>query len=465
MKNSNNISRRSFLKRAGASALTTGSLKYTPLLSGTFLGTGLTSSVAAADCDLPQSLVCVFLLGGADSFNFVVPTDSAYDQYAATRGAMAVNKSDLLASTDATQGEFGFNSRLSGLHDLYENDRLAVVSNVGNLIQPTTKADFNASTTLPQSLFAHDAQQKLWQTGSGNLADAFGWGGSIAERIANCNATSNVATSISINGSNSWLNNLQQNYVQLNANANIQRMVGYNASSSTQATLEALIAASKADQAAPFKQQLAHAITRANDTANSLSEAINDHPVSSFSPAGDLQRQLHLVARMISAREQLNMGKQVFFVGLGGWDTHSNQNVRMIPLMTELNAALTSFQTAIDDMGKADSVTTFTASDFGRTLTTNGDGTDHGWGGHSLVLGNKVKGGQIYGAFPSFASQNNPDDAGDDENFAGRIIPTTSVAQYGATLADWMGVSAAEQQAMLPNLANFSQKNLGFMKS
>ncbi len=464
MKN-NNISRRAFLKHAGASVLTANNLKYTPLVSGTFLGSSLVSSVSAAECDLPQSLVCVFLLGGADSFNFIVPTDDRYNQYATTRGAMAVARSNLLASTDAVQGEFGFNNRLPGLHDLYENNRLAIVSNVGNLIRPTTKADFNRATALPQSLFAHDAQQKLWQTGSGNLSDAFGWGGSIAEHIANCNNRSNIATSISINGSNSWLNNLQQNYIQLNANANIQRMTGYRASSRTQATLEALVAASKAEQAAPFKQQLAHAITRANDTANNLFEAIHDHPLSSFSPTGDLQRQLHLVARMISAREQLNMGKQIFFVGFGGWDTHSNQNVRMIPLMTQLNSALSNFQAAIDDMGKADSVTTFTASDFGRTLTTNGDGTDHGWGGHSLVMGNRVQGGQIYGALPSFASQNNPDDAGDDENFAGRIIPTSSVAQFGATLADWMGVSAAEQQAMLPNLANFNQKNLGFMKT
>ena len=461
MKNSKNISRRSFLKRAGALPL----LKHTPLLSGTFLGSALTSSVAAADCDLPQSLVCVFLLGGADSFNFVVPGGSAYDQYASTRGSMAVASGDLLSSNDNVQGEFGFNSRLPGLHDLYENDRLAVVSNVGNLIRPTSKTDFNASTSLPQSLFAHDAQQKLWQTGSGNLADAFGWGGSIAQRIANCNAASNVATSISIDGSSTWLNNLQQSYIKLNANASIQRMTGLQATNSAQETLEALLADSKSEQGSPFKQQVAHAITRAKDTADSLSDAISDHLVSDFSPAGDLQQQLHLVARLISAREQLNMGKQVFFVGLGGWDTHSNQNVRLVPLLTELNTALTNFQAAIDGMGKAESVSTFTSSDFGRTLTSNGDGTDHGWGGHSLVMGGRVKGGQVYGSFPSFAAENNPDDAGDNENFAGRIIPSTAVAQLGATLADWMGVSPAEQQAMLPNLANFSTKNLGFMKS
>lgn len=158
------------------------------------------------------------------------------------------------------------------------------------------------------------------------------------------------------------------------------------------------------------------------------------------------------------------MGKQVFFVGLSGWDTHSNQNVRIEPLLTELNTALTDFQVAINDMGKANTVTTFTASDFGRTLTTNGDGTDHGWGGHSLVMGGAVDCGKIYGDFPSFASQNNPDDAGDNNNFAGRIIPKIGVCQFAATLADWMGVIPQEQEDMLTNLSNFTTKNLEFMR-
>ncbi len=455
----NNASRRSFLKNIGVFPF----LKYTPLLSGTILGSALSSS-ASADCNQQQSLVCVFLLGGADSYNFVVPGGSAYNEYATTRGNMAVSRENLLSSNDAVQGAFGFNKRLPGLHDLYQNERLAVVSNVGNLIRPTTKSDFNASKSLPQSLFAHDAQQKLWQTGSGNLADSFGWGGSIAQRITECNSSSTIATSISTAGSNKWLNNLQQNYISLNPNADIVQMRGLSPSSSTKNTLEALLNESKAEQGSFFKQQVAHAITRADNTANGLSDAIRDNPVADFSPTGRLEQQLHLVARMISAREQLNMGKQIFFVGLGGWDTHSNQNERLVPLMTELNSALTSFQASIDRMGKADNVTTFTASDFGRTLTSNGDGTDHGWGGHSLVMGGAVKGGQIYGGFPSFAASNNPDDAGDDDNFAGRIIPTTAVAQLGATLADWMGITRAEQEVMLPNLANFNQKNLGFMK-
>lgn len=454
MKNKNHLSRRSFLKATSSLPF----LSYSPLFSNT---------LQAAECGPAntQSLVCVFLLGGADSFNFVVPGGSAYDQYLATRGAIAVPSQNLLSATDATLGNIGFNDGLPDLHDLYQNKRLAVVSNVGNLIRPTSKADFNASSTLPQSLFAHNAQQKLWQTASGNLADSFGWGGAIAERVANCNNASNISTSISMSGSNTWLSNLQENYISLNPNANIERMVGLGARSSTQQALDALLAESQEQQNSLLQRSVGQAIARANNTANSLADAINDHPVGDFSPAGVLQKQLHLVARMISAREDLNMGKQVFYVGLGGWDTHSNQNVRMVPLLKELNTALSHFQTSIDDMGKADSVTTFTASDFGRTLTTNGDGTDHGWGGHSLVMGSQVNGGKVYGELPSFASTNNADDAGDDDNFAGRIIPTTAVSQFAATLAQWMGVTSEEQQRVIPNLNNFDVKNLGFMNS
>lgn len=455
-KNTINNSRRSFLKRASVIPF----LKYSPLLTS---ASALSGTAHAATN--PKSLVCVFLLGGADSFNFVVPGGSQYNDYLATRGSLAVPNSQLLSSTDAALGSFGFNNLLPGLHDLYENDQLAVIGNVGNLVRPTSQSDFASSNNLPQSLFAHDAQQKLWQTGSGNLADSLGWGGSIAERIAQNNNESSVATSISIAGSNTWLSNLQESYINLNSNASIERMRGNNPSSSTKAILETLLNQSKNKTGSPFEQQMAHGITRADDTVNSLADALTDHPVSAMPSSGDLQSQLHLVARMISAREQLNMERQVFFVGLGGWDTHSNQNIRLVPLLTELNEALTNFQTAITAMGKADSVTTFTASDFGRTLTSNGDGTDHGWGGHAFVMGGAVEGGKIYGDFPSFTSSNNPDDAGDNNNFAGRIIPKLSVAQYGATLANWMGVSDTERDAMLPNLANFSVKNLGFMKS
>ena len=448
------LSRRSFLRQASALPF----LKYVPAA-----GALASSGVYAADCSPSQSksLVCVFLLGGADSFNFVIPGGNQYDEYAATRGNLAVPSSQLLTANDASLGEFNFNRALPNLHSRYINEQLAVVANVGNLIRPTSQADFSASTQLPQSLFAHDAQQKLWQTGSGNLADAFGWGGSIAQGVASCNINA-IGTSISVNGSNTWLNNLQENYISLSSTAAIALMQGHVSSSRTSDVLADLLTQAKA-QSSPFEKEMANSITRAVDATDGLSAALAAHPLTGFSPQTVLERQLHLVARLISAREQLNMNKQVFFVGLGGWDTHSNQNDRLPPLLAELDNGLSKFQVAIDGLGKSSSVTAFTASDFGRSLTSNGDGTDHGWGGHALVMGGAVDGGKVVGEFPSFTTVNNPNDASSGGNFAGRIIPELSVAQYGATLANWMGLSPAEQNQMLPNLRNFSLKNLGFI--
>lgn len=449
------LSRRSFIRQASAWPF----LKYVPAM-----GALASSGVYAADCSPSErkSLVCIFLEGGADSFNFVVPGGNQYDEYAATRGAFAVPSNQLLSANDAVLGEFSFNSALPNLHSRFVNSQLAVVGNVGNLVRPTTQADFSASTQLPQSLFAHDAQQKLWQTGSGNLADAFGWGGSIAEAVAICNGNP-TGTSISVNGSSTWLNNVQQNYVTLSSTTAIALMRGHLSASRTSGVLSDLLTQAT-NQTSRFKQEVSSSITRAVDATDGLSAALAANPLSTFAPQTGLEQQLHLVARLIAAREQLNMNKQVFFVNLTGWDTHSNQNDRLPPLLAELDNGLSKFQAAIDGLNKSNSVTTFTASDFGRSLTSNGDGTDHGWGGHAMVMGGAVDGGKVVGDFPSFTTVNNPNDASSGGDFAGRIIPEISVAQYGATLANWMGLTAVEQNQMLPNLSNFGVKNLGFMK-
>ena len=426
-------------------------------------------SLAAGGDPQARSLVCVFLAGGADSFNFVVPGGNAYDDYAATRGVLAVPESRLLGSNDAVQGEFGFNDGLPALHSLYQNQQLAIVSNVGNLVRPTTQADFQASISLPESLFAHDAQQKLWQSGSGQVVDSLGWGGGVAEAISDLNVSASAATSMSFDGSNTWLTALQEPFVSLPTNGTVDRLDGFDtvpsASTDVRATSLALLAQAEASNRSRFTAQAANALRRSLDTAAGLEQAFNDHPVSGMTYSGSnrLARQLHQVARLISAREQLGMSRQLFFVRLGGWDTHGSQLGRFAPLLRDLNEAVGAFQTALNDMGQSDTVTTFTASDFGRTLTSNGDGTDHGWGGHAMVFGGRVDGGQIVGDFPSFASNDNPDDALDDSGgFAGRIIPRISVAQYAATLAQWMGVNNSTQQALLPNLANFSNPRLSF---
>jgi len=452
-------------------------LAVLPLVNGVSLMAG--QQAQAMTCSTPKSLVCLFLAGGADSFNMFVPGNAGYQTYLATRGELAVDEADLLEVSDAAQGTFGFNSLLPGVAELYSQNRLAVVANTGTLIRPTTKSDYLATNSLPESLFAHNTQQKLWQTGAGIVSgsSSFGWGGAIGDHAANCNGDITVAPTFSIAGNTDWLSSAENNYISLNADVAVERMYGYdnlsdwippNRLAGIGPTLENLIAQGQAARDADMLNEVSNAVARATNATAELHTALNDNPLTQMQYDGKnkLASQLHLVARLIASREQLGMNQQVFFVLMGGWDTHSDQNERTPELYRAFNEAITAFQFTLDDINKSSSTTSFTASDFGRTLTSNGNGTDHGWGGHNFVFGDLVDGGRIFGQMPNLSASNNDDDAGDrDGNFAGRIIPQISVNQYAATLARWMGVDESALNRALPDLANFAQQDLGFMRS
>ena len=421
-----------------------------------------------------RTLVCVFLAGGADSFNMFVPADfgqegSTYDTYRATRGDIAAERSQLLEVSD---GSFGFHPNLPGLRDLYDRGDLGVVANVGPLVAPTTAADFDAKRDIPQSLFAHDAQQNLWQTAAAQVAGAnFGWGAGIAREVAQHNDGASVGPAFSIAGSNVWQADADGQYLRLHPTTLMQRLDGYDPSlrawidtseSRAEAAVATLTSAEASDH--PLLATLGSSIRRSIATTEQLEALTQDGPDSTVD-MGDYGRnglasQLHMVARLIRARRALGHSRQVFFVHMGGWDTHSDQNERLPVLLDELDQALTLFQGAIDAMGAADSVTTFTASDFGRTLTSNGNGTDHAWGGHSFVLGGGVAGGRYHGTMPSFDTVNNPDDVGEENGFGGRLIPTTSVGQLGAQLAQWCGVTPERLPGIFPGLDNFDLSQL-----
>lgn len=449
-----------------------------PLGAGVSMLAG--NDALAMDCAGSKSLVCLFLAGGADSFNMFVPgSDRAYTDYINSRGPIAIPESGLLNVSDADQGAFGFNALLPAFRDLYNQDRLAVVSNVGTLIRPTSQSDYLAEQALPESLFAHNTQQKLWQTGAGIVSGAsgFGWGGAIASHSANCNGPGAVTSAFSIAGNSPWLESADARYISLNSDVAVERMFGLaNISdwipptrlSRVGRTIEALIAQGEASGNPAMLRTIADGIDQATIATSSLHTALsrNTLPQFRFDSKNKLASQLHLVARLIASREELGMTRQVFFVQMGGFDTHSDQGEREPVLMRELNDAVTGFQDVIDDLGFATSVTSFTASDFGRTLTSNGNGTDHGWGGHNFVFGGAVDGGRIVGQMPSYSSTNNPDEASEsDGTFAGRLIPQISVNQYGATLSRWMGMGEAELTAALPDLQNFATRDLGFMNA
>ncbi len=420
-----------------------------------------------------RSLVCIFLGGGADSFNMFVPRDvrqegHSHAVYSATRGSFAIPASSLLPIGD---GSFGLNPALPGMAEIANQNKLAVVTNVGPLVRPTTKADFQARRSVPQSLFAHDAQQKLWQTGSSTLVSDQGWGGSVTAAVSE----DVLAPSFSTNGSNVWSSGVGAKYSRISPTISVSLLDGYDPgtrdwiprfTSLNEALMTNLeLAKSSAN---PFDQVATESLESSILTTEALLAATSDseaNDVGMDDVAGTrLGAQLRLVAKLIKNRDQLEMPRQVFFVRLDGWDTHGEQAERFPQLLSELDNAASSFQRSMDGLEMADSVTAFTASDFGRTLTINGDGTDHGWGGHSFIMGGAVNPGQ-FGTLPNLtASASNPDDIGDrNSNFAGRIIPTTSVSQHGATLARWMGLSDAQIDDAFPELSNFKTRDLGFL--
>ena len=286
-----------------------------------------------------------------------------------------------------------------------------------------------------------------------------------------------MAPAFSMGGITDWLASAKNNYVSLNADVAVERMYGLDNISDwipparlgrLGQTLNDLIAQGKASGNPLMMRAIARAVGRASVATASLHGALlaNPLPQMQYNGRNKLARQLHMVARLIASREELGMQKQVFFVLMGGWDTHSDQLERLPRLMQDLNEAVGSFQNTVDGIGLAESVTSFTASDFGRTLSSNGNGTDHGWGGHSFVFGSAVDGGRVIGETPHYSVSDNPDDAGEEDGrFAGRLIPKLSVNQYAATLSRWMGMSEAELQQSLPDLQNFAETDLGFMRS
>ena len=451
-----------------------------PAMTGvSMMGASAIPGAAHAMSCGPKSLVCVFLAGGADSFNIFVPGGARFDDYSRVRSNLAVPESDLLDFSDPRVGSVAFNSNTDSFARLYNENRLAVIANCGPLIRPTTQQDYLARRSIPQSLFAHDTQQKLWQNGAGSVAgvSSLGWGGRIADYAASCNPNSLVSPAFSISGSNLWQSSVSTDYITLRALVPVSYMDGYNnisdwIPSDRLRRIGTIMAANNqaAQELSPsrMEQEVGGAYEQAVTATANLREAINNNPVREmqFDPRNKLAAQLHYVAQLISAREELGMQQQVFFVRMGGWDTHSDQAARLPGLLSELNDAIGAFQDTIDGMRKSETVTSFTSSDFGRTLTSNGDGTDHGWGGHAFVFGGAVSGGQVFGDLPNYGSTNNPDDAGDrDGQFAGRMIPTTSVAQYGATIARWMDVPESEMTTLFPDLNNFAVQDLGFMRT
>jgi uncharacterized protein (DUF1501 family) len=406
-----------------------------------------------------RALVCVFLFGGNDQTSTLVPFDNAeFSALVASRGNIARPAADFVPlGTVASQANrsFALAKELSPLADLYAQRKLAIVANVGPMYTPLTKAQFNAgSAGVPPQLFSHNDQQSVWQS-SGVEGATVGWGGRFGDLLASNNGSNPIFTSVSVNGTAVFLygNTVQQFQIDSGGPATVSSLQRLYNSTQAGAALRQIITANPGSL---FESHMGEVTRRSLSANQTLTDALQATPLTTvFNESNSLAKQLKMVARLISARQNLGMRRQVFFVGMGGFD-HHNSLVKELPgLHTQVADAMASFYAATVEMGVANQVTTFTASEFGRTLSSNGDGSDHGWGGHQFVMGGAVRGGTIVGSYPSVA-------LGTAEDLGrGRLLPTTSTSQFAATLGSWFGVPAGSLGDALPYIDNFSVKDLG----
>jgi uncharacterized protein (DUF1501 family) len=433
---------------------------------GMLAALGRLQSASAAPVQDYKALVCVFLFGGNDGHNTVVPLGNPqYAAYQSARGGLALPPSQLLAIGDPVQGAFGLHYGLPELQNIYQQGRMAILANTGMLVRPTTYSDFQTNNQLPTNLRSHSDQVQQMQSGYPNAFGASGWGGRAADTAQAANAGTNFPTSISLNGPSLFCtasvvqsaslqpgNYLDQNAMSLwpataaQARATAQQQI-LNAGSSNQM----IAAANKAMSDALALNPL-------------LKAAAGGTPFTTPFPQTQIGNQLKEIARIISLRQQLGAARQVFFAGLGGFDTHGGQSYQQWSLLMQVSAAMAALYNATVEMGIAGSVTSFTLSDFGRTLQPSGTGSDHGWGNHHFIVGGAVAGGRVYGRFPLMTNYSNFNATGDDyADNRGVMLPGVSLAQYGATLARWFGATDAQLDTVFPTLVNFGVRDLGFM--
>jgi uncharacterized protein (DUF1501 family) len=446
-------SRRDFLRVAGTSAASF-------LLARPHDAIGQMVGGPAPFADY-RALVCVFLFGGNDSFNMLVPRSAAeHAAYAATRQNLAIASDQLLPIEPLVSdgAQYGVHPSMAGLKDLFDRGQAAFVANVGPLLAPTTKSQYQAkSVSLPPQLFSHNDQQAQWLALRGRNLMATGWAGRMADLIRLNVANQQLATNVSLAGNTLFQSGDDTVAYTMGATGPLA-FTGFGAAGFALEQRRAFERVIDASYDSVYARGFAEVQRRAVEAADRVTIAIQQaQAMSTPFPTSPLGQQLQTVARLIAVRDRLTMQRQVFFVSAGGFDSHDDQLVNQPNLLGNVSTCLSAFYAATVELGVAQSVTTFTQSDFGRTLTSNGDGTDHAWGGVQVVIGQSVRGQRIFGRYPSLVL-NGPDDVG-----AGRMIPSVSADQYAATLARWFGIADSDLPRVAPHIGNFSERDLGFL--
>ena len=454
------ISRRKFLGQSCAA------LGYTTLFSSLI---NLKAMASAAVDKSPsimfggdyKAMVCLLLAGGNDSYNMLIPRgNNEYNEYAVTRSNLAIPQNDILPSNPITTDgrTFGLHPSMPEMQQLFESGNLGFLCNVGTLIEPSSKTDIlNGVVQTPLGLFSHADQIQQWQTGRPHERTNIGWGGRIADLVQSMNSNDNISMNISLQGSNVFQRGDQIIPYSISNNGSIG-INGYDGQNGfDQLRTEALNSMMERNYQDIFKNTYINTIKSSNDASVEFQTAIDG--IADFATPlpeyNNLARQLRMVAKTIASRDTLGFSRQIFFVQVGGWDHHDELLIAQSSKLEQVNTALNYFNNLMTELNTNDCVTLFSISDFARTLTSNGNGTDHAWGGNAFFMGGAVNGQEMYGDYPTLALNS------DLDLQDGVIIPTTPADLYMAELALWFGVSPSDLDLILPNLSNFYSSGSG----
>lgn len=414
------------------------------------------TDVFAAPVTDYKALVCIYLFGGNDGNNVIVPRDTArYTTYQTLRGSLALTGTNLTPDfADAGGNPYALHYGLPEIRTRFVEGRVAFVLNTGQLERPLTRTEYQNGMLAPSNLFSHSDQTLQAQTATSQNATAGGWGG----RLLDAFGVTDTLGAISVSSPAPFLQSGggAPNVIPPGASLNLSGMNIYPPAAAD-ARKQAVAAMLAMNGGQAMRAAANDAFADGLQLAETLAGAGGTATINTVFPGTNLGTQLREVARLIKLRSQIGPGRQVFFCSMGGFDTHTGQSYNHWALLSEMSAAMSAFYAATEEIGLPGQITAFTQSEFGRTLQPNGSGSDHAWGSHQIVIGGAVRGG-IYGQMPEFALSG-PDDA----NNRGVWIPKIATSQFGATLGKWFGASAGELAIAFPNLGNFTTTDVGFM--
>lgn len=459
------MKRRNFIKAAGCTGM-----GYLTLFNSAInlKAMGMAALDNSSLEDDYKALVCILLAGGNDSYNMLVPLDpEGYQEYATTRSNMALDQSIMLPLNPINTGGklYGLHPSMPEIEELFASGECTFINNVGTLAAPITKAKYlSGGAPVPLGLFSHGDQENQWQTGLTTERSITGWGGRIADLLKDQAGNEKISMTLSLGGNNLFQQGIEAFPFTLNQHSGTDLLWAYQRDNPWNLESQAIKSLIYHQYEDAFKQTYVDVISNAQESGEIFIDAYGQR--ESFNDTFEdnhLSRSLRMIANVIASRKALGVKRQIFFASMGGFDYHDELFSSQARDLTTLSRAISSFQSAMRELGVVDQVTSFTISDFARTLTSNGNGTDHAWGASSLVVGGGINGNKFYGQYPSLRKD------GDLDVGNGIILPTTSTDEYFAELALWFGVSPGELSTVFPSLHNFydyqtGNPPLGFMK-